>query len=183
MSASTQVTGERILTSCLLDAKLHLIVPIFDGSDDVDAEDFIHSVRSKAFAEGKVTDKSWIIQLVEACLTGDPLRWHANLPPEVQNDWGLLQKALLARFCPPFRGIDGAECEKFLYCLRRRVFEEGRVDDNEWITNFVASCVAEDALRWHSELAPEIQEDWKLLQKAMLARYPPPEVRERRIKR
>lgn len=111
------------------------------------------------------------------------MRWHTSLDPAIRKDWDLLEKALLARFCETFKGVDGAECEQFILSMRRRMFEEGRTDDNEWITQFIASCVADDALRWHARLAPEIQNDWKLLQAAMLDRYPPPDIRERPIKR
>lgn len=104
------------------------------------------------------------------------------MDPVIRKDWDLLEKALLARFCETFKGIDGAECERFIHSIRRRTFEEGKTGDNAWITEFVASCVVDDALRWHLDLAPEIQNDWTLLQKALVTRYPPPEVRERRVK-
>lgn len=155
-------------------------VPVFDGSDSADAEDFIHAIRAKAFSEGKDSDQDWILRLVTAFLTRDALRWHVELEPSIRNDWWLLQKALLARFCPTFKGINGEECERFILSLRRRAFEQRKGGDNEWITQFVASCVADDALRWHADLAPEIQNDWGLLQKAMLSRYPPPEERIKR---
>lgn len=154
---------------------------MFDGSDGADAEDFVLAVQQKAYAEGKQRDKIWISDLVAASLARDALRWYAALEPTIQDDWKLLSKALLNRFCTTFKGIGGEECERFIHSLRRRIFEEGREDDNDWITRFVATCVVDDALRWHSELSTEIQNDWGLLQKAMLARYSPPEIR--RIKR
>lgn len=156
---------------------------MFDGRDAADAEDFVLAIQQKAYAEGKQRDHTWISDLVAASLARDALRWYAALDPAIQDDWKLLSKALLNRFCTTFEGIDGTECERFIHSLRRRIFEEGRSDDNDWITQFVSTCVVGDALRWHSELSPEIQNDWSLLQKAMLTRYPPPEIRDRRIKR
>lgn len=156
-------------------------MPLFDGSDSADAEDFIHAIRAKAYSEGKDNDEAWILRLVRASLTRDALRWHTGLDPAIRKDWDLLEKALLERFCTTFRGIDGEECERFIHSLRRKIFEAGRDDDNDWITRFVSAFVVDDALRWHSELPIEIQNDWGLLQKAMLARFPPPEIR--RIKR
>lgn len=74
------------------------------------------------------------------------------------------------------------ECEKFIYSLRRRIFEEGKGDDTEWITSFIGSCFAQDALRWYTELSPEIQGHPTRLEKAMLDQYPPPADRGRTVK-
>lgn len=141
------------------------------------------AIRQKAYAEGKQRDQAWILDLVAANLARDALEWHASLEPAVQNDWLLLQKALLARFCGTFKGIDGIECERFIQYIRRRTFAEGKAGDNDWIVQLVACCVEGDAMRWHASLFEELAGDWKLLLAAMLDRYPPPEVRGHAIKR
>ncbi|KAG8892242.1 hypothetical protein FRB99_002855, partial [Tulasnella sp. 403] len=69
-----------------------------------------------------------------------------------------------------FEGIDGIECEDFIHLVRRRAYLEGR--DNEWIVNYAATCLVGDALRWYLGLDEEVQEDWRLLQKALIAKYP-----------
>lgn len=151
---------------------------IFSGVDGIEAEDFIYHVRQRALSEGKLQDKQWILNFASACFVRDALRWHASLDARIQDDWALLQKALLARFRPVFRGIDGEECENFVAQVRLRALDEGKERDNNWIiANATASFVGE-ALRWYASLEPEIQDDWKMLQRAMFQRYPAPEFRE-----
>lgn len=36
--------------------------------------------------------------LASSCLQGDALLWHAELDPEVQHDWRLLQQALIKQY-------------------------------------------------------------------------------------
>lgn len=60
---------------------------------------------------------------------------------------------------------------------RRKAFQEGKHTDNEWIAHYAASCLTGNALRWYEDQADEVQDDWKLLRKALLVRFPAPEVR------
>lgn len=154
---------------------------VFSGVDGIEAEDFIYHVRQKAFAEGKVQDKQWILNFASACFVRDALRWHASLDTRIQDDWALLQKALLARFRPVFRGIDGDECERFVAQVRQRALDEGKAEDNKWIIQTVTASFVGAALRWHATLDAEVRDDWILLQRAMFLQYPAPEMREESV--
>lgn len=135
-------------------------------------EDFISAIRQKALLAGKQRDPEWILDIAQASLTRDALRWHDNLDLDTQSSWPRLQKALLKRFGTTFRGLDGRECEAFIHSVRARVFDEGRESDNDWICRFVAARVVGEALRWHASLNQEVRNDWELLQQAMFVRYP-----------
>lgn len=40
----------------------------------------------------------WLAQFASTCFRGNALRWHANLEVEVQQDWTLLERALLEKY-------------------------------------------------------------------------------------
>ncbi|KAG8947906.1 hypothetical protein FRC00_008870, partial [Tulasnella sp. 408] len=73
-----------------------------------------------------------------------------------------------------FRGNDGTEAEEFVRSVIRTAKAAGRFRDNDWIIEEVAAALAGDALRWYIELDDETQNDWKLLRRAILQKYPPP---------
>lgn len=98
---------------------------------------------------------------------------------------------------PAFTGSDGAEAEVFIQCIRKRAFDQvrlkisglncfwdphaerlslvkGKQDDNRWIAQYAATCFIKEALRWFEDLDEEMQNDWRLLRKAMLAKWPAP---------
>ncbi|KAG9042382.1 hypothetical protein FS837_010949 [Tulasnella sp. UAMH 9824] len=56
----------------------------------------------------------------------------------------------------------------------RPVIIQGKQDDNRWIAQYAATCFIKDALRWFEDLDEEVQNDWRLLRKAMLAKWPAP---------
>lgn len=107
-----------------------------------------------------------------ACFKGTALRWHGTLDLEIQRDWPRLQRAILLKFTPTFKGIDGAECEAFIFAMRERIFEEGRDDDHSWGARYVATRFEGAALRWHASLEPGVRNDWEQLQQAMFEQYP-----------
>lgn len=72
-----------------------------------------------------------------------------------------------------FRGGDANECEEFVTAVSRLVLSVGRQRDDNWIADFVASCLAHDALRWWDTLDPSVQQSWKHLRQAMLFKYRP----------
>jgi len=76
-----------------------------------------------------------------------------------------------------FRGIDGIECEEFIFAVRKWAWTSGNHQDDRWIADFAVTCFMGDALRWLLSLPDETQESWKALQKALIARYPAPEDR------
>lgn len=73
-----------------------------------------------------------------------------------------------------FYGIDGSEAEQFVQTITKLAHEAGKYRDNDWIIERVEVALAGDALRWYIELVPEIQNDWKLLRKAIMQQYPSP---------
>ncbi|KAG9043070.1 hypothetical protein FS837_010066 [Tulasnella sp. UAMH 9824] len=72
-----------------------------------------------------------------------------------------------------FRGQDATECENFIRAISKYAFSQGKQRDDQWIADFVATCMANDALRWWGALDEEVQGSWKLLRRAMLSRYHP----------
>lgn len=70
---------------------------IFTGGGE-ECEMFIVSVKKQAFRAGKATDNAWSAQFAGTCFAGAALRWYEGLDDVTQNDWGLLRKALLARY-------------------------------------------------------------------------------------
>ncbi|KAG8923672.1 hypothetical protein FRC01_012491 [Tulasnella sp. 417] len=71
-----------------------------------------------------------------------------------------------------FRGEGGEECEEFLYNVRRAVVDNGRQDDERWITSYAASCMSGPAERWHVSLDGNTKTSWDALQKAMVTQWP-----------
>lgn len=70
----------------------------------MDVESFIVAVRRHTMKEEKYNDTPWISNFVASCFEGAALRWHVALPPNIQNDWCELQKALLASWNSPHNG-------------------------------------------------------------------------------
>ncbi|KAG9049008.1 hypothetical protein FS837_011482 [Tulasnella sp. UAMH 9824] len=52
-------------------------------------------------------------------------------------------------------------------------FAQGKQRDDQWMADFAATCMADDALAWWSALREDVQESWKLLRPAMLSKYRP----------
>ncbi|KAG8949044.1 hypothetical protein FRC04_009118 [Tulasnella sp. 424] len=70
-----------------------------------------------------------------------------------------------------FRGKDLKECEQFIAAVNKYARAEGKLWEDQWIADFVATCVAGDALLWWSALDEETQRSWRRLRSAMLLRY------------
>ncbi|KAG8976343.1 hypothetical protein FRB90_009234 [Tulasnella sp. 427] len=73
-----------------------------------------------------------------------------------------------------FRGEqDGHNVEDFILCIRQRAFSLEKQNDYFWTAQYASTCIAGEALRWYESLDEETQNDWRLLRKALLERYPP----------
>lgn len=72
-----------------------------------------------------------------------------------------------------FRGQDGNEAEEFIQAVRRAAFNANKDRDDEWMARFASTCMSGKALRWYESLDDDVQDSWKRLRKAILARYPP----------
>ncbi|KAG8907427.1 hypothetical protein FRC01_007688 [Tulasnella sp. 417] len=79
---------------------------------------------------------------------------------------------MLSRYQPLFHGRSGEEAEEFVHMVHQRALDVGKQQDNEWIAAFVSSCFVGGALRWYASLDLDVQDDWKRLRQAILARYP-----------
>ena len=69
--------------------------------------DFIQAIRTKAFDEDKIEDTNYMVALTSLCLTGLALEWFEGLSDDVQTNWSLLRRALLARFTTSEAGGKG----------------------------------------------------------------------------
>ncbi|KIO28256.1 hypothetical protein M407DRAFT_22470 [Tulasnella calospora MUT 4182] len=72
-----------------------------------------------------------------------------------------------------FRGKDATECKSFIAALLKLAFARGKQRDDQWMAEFAATCMADDALVWWGELDEEVQGSWKLLRQAMRSEYRP----------
>ncbi|KAG8911229.1 hypothetical protein FRC01_005835, partial [Tulasnella sp. 417] len=70
-----------------------------------------------------------------------------------------------------FTGGSAEEAEDFIFAIKKRAYSKGKHKDNVWIADFVSVCFAKKALRWYERLDEEIQDDWKLLKRAILDEY------------
>lgn len=68
---------------------------------------------------------------------------------------------------------DAAECGRFIGAIRKHTYLHGKQQDDEWITDLVASSVSGDALTWHVTLPIDIKKDWEKLQRALVEEFSP----------
>ncbi|KAG9007694.1 hypothetical protein FRB90_009266 [Tulasnella sp. 427] len=76
---------------------------------------------------------------------------------------------------PKFRGNDFAECEAFIPAIRKVGFKTDRLRNAGWMADFASLHFVGGALKWHSQLPKDVQEDWNKLVQALLNRWPPHE--------
>ncbi|KAG9024727.1 hypothetical protein FS837_005219 [Tulasnella sp. UAMH 9824] len=74
---------------------------------------------------------------------------------------------------PQFQGKDATECEDFITAIVKLAFAQGKQRDDQWMADFAATCMVNNAMRWWSTLDEEVQGSWKLLRHAMLSKYRP----------
>ncbi|KAG8896064.1 hypothetical protein FRC01_012030, partial [Tulasnella sp. 417] len=72
-----------------------------------------------------------------------------------------------------FRGTSANEAEEFIASIHHVARSEGRIRDDLWIADFAVACFRGDALRWYAELDADVQNDWRLLRREILRKYPP----------
>ncbi|KAG9043592.1 hypothetical protein FS837_009372 [Tulasnella sp. UAMH 9824] len=105
-------------------------------------------------------------------MADDALVWWSALNEDIQGSWRLLRQAMLSKFNSRFCGGSGVAAENFLRAVYDKAIHEGKREDNKWIVAYAESCLAGEALRWYAQLDSDTQENWKKLQKALLAQYP-----------
>lgn len=159
-----------LTTSCLSQCEPAQLE--FCGRDAEECERFINAVTRQALAAGKQRDDQWSADFAASCFIGGALRWWDGLDERTQSSWRLLRKAMLSRYRPLFYGRSGEEAEEFVHMVQERALDAGKQQDNEWIAAFISSCFVSNALRWYSSLDSDLQDDWKRLRLAILARFP-----------
>ncbi|KAG8909666.1 hypothetical protein FRC00_009691, partial [Tulasnella sp. 408] len=70
-----------------------------------------------------------------------------------------------------FTGESGEEAEDFIQAVNKRAYAAGKQRDNAWIAEFAYPFFSRKALRWYEDLDEGIQNDWKLLKRAILAEF------------
>ncbi|KAG8989288.1 hypothetical protein FRB90_002324 [Tulasnella sp. 427] len=70
-----------------------------------------------------------------------------------------------------FRGND---VEGFIKSIRRQAFQSDKLEDDQWIANYAATCLGGEAFKWYSSLEPEIRSNWRMLEEKLLERFTPP---------
>lgn len=70
----------------------------FQGIDSAECERFIKEIRRVARNAGKSRDNNWIIDLATSGITGPAWRWYVQLDPDIAEDWGKLQGAMIDRW-------------------------------------------------------------------------------------
>ncbi|KAG9038536.1 RNA helicase [Tulasnella sp. JGI-2019a] len=83
------------------DHKVPLEHITFDGKVSEDVTLFLQSVKRIALAQGHQRDNDWMVDYVEACLTGDALEWFSRLDDETLHSWKAVRNAFLERYGPP----------------------------------------------------------------------------------
>lgn len=73
-----------------------------------------------------------------------------------------------------FEGTDGEDVTLFLRSVRRVAFAQGLQRDEQWLTDYVESCLAGPALIWHLDLDETVGCSWAALQRALLSRFAVP---------
>lgn len=71
-----------------------------------------------------------------------------------------------------FSGTEGLNAAEFIHEIRSKAIVANKQRDNDWLVDVASACFIGKALQWHTTLDPEIQDDWKKLQRALFEQYP-----------
>ncbi|KAG8892722.1 hypothetical protein FRC00_011652, partial [Tulasnella sp. 408] len=70
-----------------------------------------------------------------------------------------------------FSGAPGEKATSFIQNLNRRAFAHGKSKDDEWLSQYAAACLSDDALMWYYGLAEEVQNSWRRMCPALLKEF------------
>lgn len=70
-----------------------------------------------------------------------------------------------------FSGLPTENPAQFIQTINRRAFAQGKSKDDEWLAQYAAICLADDALQWYYDLAEETQNSGKKLFQALLKEF------------
>lgn len=73
-----------------------------------------------------------------------------------------------------FAGTDSEDVTIFIRDVKRCAIAEGKQRDDEWIIDFVESCLSGVAMRWFTQLDEEWKASWKSLTRAIVDRFDAP---------
>lgn len=71
----------------------------FRGLDGEECMGFIRQVRRKALEASKSRDKEWMADYAVSCFTDDALKWSIKVQRDILEDWDVLQRALMEKYC------------------------------------------------------------------------------------
>ncbi|KIO17958.1 hypothetical protein M407DRAFT_32372 [Tulasnella calospora MUT 4182] len=72
---------------------------------------------------------------------------------------------------PHFTGESAEEAQDFIQAVNKRAYAAGKQKDSAWIADFAYPFFSRNALVWYEDLDEGIQNDWKLLKRAILAEF------------
>ncbi|KAG9027746.1 hypothetical protein FRB95_007405 [Tulasnella sp. JGI-2019a] len=70
-----------------------------------------------------------------------------------------------------FSGREDEDVTAFLQNVNRVAFVEGKTREDDWIADYVGTCVTGIALDWYDELEEDVKRSWKDLRRALLRRF------------
>jgi hypothetical protein len=74
-----------------------------------------------------------------------------------------------------FQGASGIEAEDFVFVINLLAADQGKLGDDRYVAQLALQCFARSTLRWYTNLAPEVQDSWRQLSKAILTTWITPE--------
>ncbi|KAG8941332.1 hypothetical protein FRC04_004612 [Tulasnella sp. 424] len=70
-----------------------------------------------------------------------------------------------------FGGAPEEKAATFIQNLNRQAFAKGKSKDDEWLAQYAAACLSDDALAWYYSLAEEVQNSWRKMCPALLKEF------------
>lgn len=70
-----------------------------------------------------------------------------------------------------FSGLPEESASDFIQSVLRVAFQQDRVNDDRWLTEYASTCFSNDSLHWYSELDEETRNSWSKLRVALLRQY------------
>ncbi|KAG9005483.1 hypothetical protein FRB90_010370 [Tulasnella sp. 427] len=71
-----------------------------------------------------------------------------------------------------FGGAPEEKAATFIQSINRQAYAQGKARDDEWLAQYAAACLAEDALAWYYSLTEEVQNSWRKICPTLLKQFP-----------
>lgn len=72
---------------------------------------------------------------------------------------------------PSFDGNEGLSSHEFVQKVQRTAFQQGKQREDDWVADFVATCLSGEALEWYIGLDEETQTSWRKLRAGLIQRW------------